>query len=134
MDVPVWLQIVMVLLAACQITEVVRHGALFQSARARIESLGPFFSDAINCGFCFSHWAAALATLLLVGHHLIRPILPVDPFLCALVWLSTTRGANLLNDLTRKWSRTPRRDGAPFPNFRLDESDAESTGPANSDE
>lgn len=122
MDVPVWLQIVMVLMAACQITETARHGALFQPLRARLESCSAFLNDAINCGFCFSHWAAALAVLLLVGHHL-WPITPVDPFLCTLVWLSATRGANLLNDLTKKWSRTPARDDVPLPDFSLKDCD-----------
>jgi len=112
MILPFWLQIVLAVFASCQITEVIRHGSIFAPLRARIEARGPFWADLIGCGFCLSHWASGFVTLvLLVGHYIMELFgYPMNPFVAVLVWLVVTRGSNLLNDLTKQWSRTPSGD------------------------
>ena len=108
MTVPFWFQVVLAAVSTCQLTETFRHGAIFSRARAWVESRGQFWDELVNCGFCFSHWAAAIAILLLSGHWLISPLgLAIDPFLAIMVWLTAIRGANLLNDFTKTWSRSP---------------------------
>lgn len=34
-----------------------------------------------------------------------------------MIWLTGIRGANLMNDLTKQWSRTPSRDGLMLPDL-----------------
>lgn len=109
MILPFWLQVIFAVFATCQLAEIVRHGSIFAPLRARIEARGPFWADLIGCGFCFSHWASGFVTLvLLVGHYIMESGgYPMNPFIIILIWLAVTRGSNLLNDLTKQWSRTP---------------------------
>ena len=99
----------LVALCACQLTEVVRHGSIFAPTRAYLEAKSDFLSKLISCGFCFSHWAAAVSICLLGLHYswVKVPVVPVDIFYGILLWLAATRVANLLNDFTKPWSRTP---------------------------
>lgn len=111
MNPPLWLQIVLAAVSACQLTETFRHGSILARFRAWLESRGPFWEELVGCGFCFSHWAAAIAVLLLLGHNLMDSAgFTYNPFLLTLVWLVVIRGANLLNDMTRQWSRSPSAD------------------------
>jgi len=108
MLIPVLLQLILVVLAAWHLTEVIRHGSLFSSFRAWIESRGSFWSELIDCGFCFSHWPAAVVVVLFAGHLVISSWgWELNPLFLLLLWLATVRLSNLLNDTTKKWNRTP---------------------------
>ena len=107
MLVPYWLLFVLAALTTCQITETVRHGSVFASFRAWVESRGDYWAELIGCGFCFSHWAGVIAALLVSGHLVFGSQISIDPFLFVLFWLSAVRSANLINDLTKAFSRTP---------------------------
>jgi len=109
--VDVWL-FVLSSLATCQLAETFRHGSIFSGIRAKIEAQGAMFSEWINCGFCFSHTAAFVITicaLFNLAAHSYGYI--VNPFNVLIFWLASVRCANLLNDITKPYSRTPSRDG-----------------------
>lgn len=128
MNVPSWLLIVLASVATCQLTETIRHGSIFAGLRARIEARGPLWSEWIGCGFCFSHSAAAMAVLLIAGHLVLSSRgWIVDPFVLALIWLTAVRGANLLNDLTKTWSRSPSGKDIDVDNVELHDGDPLST-------
>jgi hypothetical protein len=111
MDASLWFQLVLAIVSTCQLTETFRHSSLLRGLRAWVESRGPFWEELVGCGFCFSHWAAAIAVLLLSGHWIVSSAgLAFSPFLVIMLWLSAIRGANLLNDLTKQWSRSPSGD------------------------
>lgn len=102
------IDIVLLALAACHLTEVFRHGSIFDKVRAKLESINDFCNELVNCGFCFSHWASALVVFCLyVGHKWLESTWVVNPFILIIVWLTVTRLANLINDITKSISRTP---------------------------
>lgn len=113
--IPLWTLWAMTVLSTWQIGESIRHGSIFESFRARVESWRAPWPDWIQCGFCFSHASAAAATMLTVGHVLLatRYSWTFNVFTAALVWLSAIRAANTLNDVFKPWSRTPSRDTLP---------------------
>lgn len=89
-------------LAVAHAVEVWRHGKIFHGWRAwlEIEPLGNFVTSLMLCMFCLSLWVAAMLILFYAVPY-------VGPFV---VWsLAVTRLANLLNDLTHAWCRTPNR-------------------------
>jgi hypothetical protein len=104
---PTLLPLLLLPLASCQLTEVLRHGSIFGWARdaALWADELPWYARvpltplrALNCGFCFSHWATVICIgLVFCG----------EPGLWILAGLAATRVANLINDLTKPWSRTP---------------------------
>lgn len=128
------MEFVVAVLATWQIVEVWRHGALFASWRARVEiwdDLFPwgFLRDMLGCPFCLAVWAAfanvlILSTDTLSGMWLLRVWRTSDtlftqiPIILAItitklgfgfVWGSAiSRAANLCNDLTHRYCRTPR--------------------------
>ena len=71
---------------------------------------------AINCPYCFSHWAGLLACLML---WIAYPGIGLG--LSLLLWLPAVRLANTFNDLLGRRSRTPGRSENP----RLDEAGPE---------
>lgn len=97
-----WLSLIACGLAAWQAVEVWHHGALFTGARARVElwegGLFGFVRDVLLCPFCLSVWVATLAVALLW--------LGWPGFI--VYALAVARLANLGNDLTHRWCRTPR--------------------------
>lgn len=126
MNPPFWLQLVLVIASTCQLTEVFRHGAILARFRAWLESRGSFWEELVGCSFCFSHWAAALAVLLLLGHNLaVSMEFAYNPFLLMLIWLTATRGANLLNDLTKRWNRSPSADDVNVPLIEMTDDEPE---------
>ena len=98
-------------LATCAVVEVLHHGALFAGLRARLEARGGFWSELMDCPFCLTHWVAGGFALLLTGTacignssvQCVRVVLGLP-----LLWFAVVRGANLLNDITHHWNRTPR--------------------------
>lgn len=118
----IWFQLVLVIVSACQLTETFRHGSIFSRLRAWLENRGPFWEGLVTCGFCFSHWAAAIAILLFLLHNLmLAKGYILNPFFLILLWLTAIRGANLLNDLTKKWSRSPSSDRIPAIEIDMDD-------------
>lgn len=116
MNIPFWALMALTVATACQITDTFRHGSIFATIRARIEDRGPFLAEWIGCGFCFSHTAGFIAVSLAAGHiYATQQGYVMDPCLFALIWLATTKGSNLLNDVTKSWSRTPGSDLDPEP-------------------
>lgn len=105
----------MTALSTWQIGESVRHGSIFESLRARVESWRDPWPEWIQCGFCFSHAAAAAATLLAVGHVVAAAYCgwTFNVFTAALIWLSALRAANVMNDFFKPWTRTPSRTTLP---------------------
>lgn len=128
------LDLLITALATWQAIEVWHHGSIFAGIRARYELEDDFFSRLYQCPFCFSVWLAPFAVFVII-----LPLrLPGDdwPGACRLVWvmlvfiaklfvyaLAVARLANLGNDLTYKWCRTPR------PETELPEHGPEDTGP-----
>lgn len=93
----------LVILATCGITELARHATFVQHFRARIESMESspaWLRTLLACGFCLSHWCAILAVVLLfcggpIGYAL-------------LVGFAAVRGANLINDVMKRFNRSPK--------------------------
>lgn len=93
-------------MATWQAVEVWRHGSIFASARATAQAwtvatgVRGWLGRLLSCPFCLSVWVA-LATVLLwtVGHY---------PGQILVATLAAARLANVGNDLTHPWCRTPR--------------------------
>lgn len=118
-------EIVIAGLAVWQIIEIWRHGSLFAEPRARIELWDGVLGTLLRCGFCLAPWVAWL---------IVTPPLFLEPFLQSLddpwrrpglvainIWrwivygFAVSRLANLGNDLTHAWCRTPdRHHDVPF--------------------
>lgn len=91
-------------LATWQAVEVWHHSSLFLNWRAGIEADGGFRARVTECPFCLSHWVAGALMLLIT--------LTFFPWVFLLAWpvafLAVTRLANLGNDLTHPFTRTPK--------------------------
>lgn len=97
-------------LAVWQVVEVWHHSELSLGARRKAKAAVAGASGArafvlklISCPFCLSHWVAGIACLLLLlGEQ-------VSPWFSYLVWIfAATRVANLGNDLSYYYNRTPK--------------------------
>jgi len=104
------LSLLLLPLASCQLVETTHHGSIFgwlRDAARRVDGIPrgnlvlwglslPLRS--LNCPFCWSHWAAALCVGLVfcgtIGFWI-------------LAWLATVRASNLINDVLKKFCRTP---------------------------
>jgi hypothetical protein len=100
-------------LATSHAIEVWNHGSIFAGARSYWETNphGEFLSDLLSCMFCLSLWVGSAGVILwslaqAAGSSFL--MLPVYA-------LAITRGANLVNDLTRQWCRTPDRSDDDLP-------------------
>lgn len=100
------LELLLVALATWQTVEIWRHGSLFAVPRQWARELqtraapGPFFSQLLSCPFCLSPWVALFWSLATV-----RP-----EFYGPLFVLAATRLAQLGNDLSHDWCRSPAGD------------------------
>lgn len=109
--VEVVLTLAIAALAGSQVVETIHHGSIFGAFRdwtrdralSRIwvvAKLGELFS----CPFCFSHWTCAVMVIWLFS----------VPAGSLLVWpvyaFAATRVAQLINDLTSDFCRSPNRD------------------------
>jgi len=110
----IFIEIFVAALSAWALTEVIRHGSIFERQRAWLEARGGPIAEWIGCAFCFSHWAALLtsAGTLFVWEDVLWEWTTLVKLL--LVWLCAVRLANLGNDLTHKWCRTPREEEIEF--------------------
>jgi hypothetical protein len=98
-------ELIICALATWQAVEIYHHGSIFDSTRARIETYAAkgvygfdFIESLTTCPFCLSVWVAG-ATILL--QH--TPLWPINAILVV------SRLANLANDATCRFTRTPNR-------------------------
>lgn len=102
-------------LAGCQATEAWHHGSLFEALRARIRAildddsknwLLRKLAELLNCPFCLSHWTCGTAILVmfLAG--------PESLYRWPVYALAATRVAQLLNDWSHPFTRSPGGDGS----------------------
>jgi len=100
-----WVDLVILILATSEVVEVWRHGSLFAGRRAVVQELTPFhwWARLLDCPFCLSFWVALLLTLLsaVPGH-------AGEWIHVGVILLAVARGANLVNDLTYEYCRTPK--------------------------
>ena len=104
------LYFVVLALAVSEIVEIWHHSRLFAGLRAWLEvQYGPV-PELLLCPFCFSVWVAGAVFLLsqagdaLYAAHAEPWGLLIQLGLQA---LALARAANLLNDVTHRWCRTP---------------------------
>lgn len=119
-------------LAAWQAVEVWHHGAIFASARARVQAwpdagLRGFLAGLLLCPFCLSVWvgtaaAAAVWTDLPTGEAIPAWLgwLLAGAAKLFVSGLAASRLANLASDLTRGVCRTPNRSAAVLPGAAAD--------------
>jgi len=112
-------ELVIAALATWEIIEIWRHGSIFADRRAyaQAEGYGHFLRRLLDCGFCLSPWVAFL--LVLCPLTLSLAVDPPRHWLAGSVWaffllwryavyaFAVARLANLGNDLTHSWCRTP---------------------------
>jgi hypothetical protein len=93
-------------LATWQIVEIWRHSQLTAGSRAAIETRSDMVAGWLSCPFCLSPWVALFC---FAGLTLTQGIWFVgDVFTMVISSLATSRLANLGNDLTYSWNRTPK--------------------------
>jgi hypothetical protein len=102
------LQLLILALGTWQTVEVLHHSKIMYPLRKvekdTYEATGDIIAEAWGCPFCLSHWVAAGYAL-----GLISPLTSVVSWW--LLVLSAVRLANLGNDLTWNYCRTPRYEG-----------------------
>jgi hypothetical protein len=104
-------QLILWVLAVNQAGEIWHHGQIAARLRAEVEVGTGFIARLAGCPWCLSVWLAlAVAGMGLLAANLIEPW---SSLLQWPVWaLGVSRGANLVNDLTYAYSRTPRDTGS----------------------
>ena len=96
-----WLELLIGVLAVAECIEVARHGSVwpFAGLRAWAQVSNVWLARLWRCGFCLAPWTAA-GILLAWGWQ--------DPVSRGLIAaLAVARAANLLNDLTYAYCRSP---------------------------
>lgn len=94
--------IIVIALCGAALTELVFHASFLREFRIKQETGNGKLKYLIRCPYCVSHWAALLATLLVVFH--IRWIYWIA------LWLAATRLSNIIHDLIGSRSRSPKQD------------------------
>ena len=102
-----WLDFIILIFALNGMVECWWHSdmPLIANIRARLQAGSGFFGQLGRCPWCSSHWVGMFILVVL--------FLPGLwfwwwPGRVVLLWLAIVRGANLLNDCTHKFHRTPR--------------------------
>jgi len=95
------------ILACSQVVEVWNHGSIFATRRAKLALSDSWLASLLRCMFCLSIWVGWLAALSVLAANLL-PDLYACPIRLFGYGLAISRAANLLNDLTHDWSRTPK--------------------------
>jgi hypothetical protein len=116
------LLLIIAALATWEIIEIWRHSSIMADFRARTELWDNKLGQLVNCPFCLAPWVAlwVLVPLLLPEPRLDVQTLFYWPSLIGwmgaglwywIVWgFAVARLANLGNDLTHKWCRTPHEE------------------------
>ncbi len=94
---------IILVLATSQVVETYHHGSIFAGLRTRIE-LWPdgFWYGLLTCMFCLSHWVSLVDVIGWAFNPFGIPRFVLTAF-------AVTRGAQLVNDLSHSWCRTPNR-------------------------
>jgi hypothetical protein len=122
-------------LAVWHVVEVWHHSSLFAGWRAWFEVQDNLLARMVLCPFCLSMWVAFLATPFAMPK--IEPAKPFGGDALAWVWYATqsagfmllvafaiARLANLGNDLSHSYCRTPKETGVPAdPNSGIEKRD-----------
>ena len=97
-------------LATWQIVEIWHHSSIMAGPRARAEAWSNTTADLLGCPFCLSVWVALVSITLLRCDAAEGTIWAALFGLLKLpVWaFAASRLANLGNDLTKKYCRTPK--------------------------
>jgi hypothetical protein len=110
-----WLEIAVAALATWQAVEVWHHGSIFAGARAWMELKTGFWMRLLLCPFCLTVWVSTAFVLVLMTERQGTP----EGWFTFIIWapfyllrmfvygLAVARLANLGNDLTHRWCRTP---------------------------
>lgn len=100
------IDLLVAILACNQVVEIWNHGSIFATRRAMIAVSDGWFASLLRCMFCLSVWVGWLVALSVLIANLLPDLfaLPIRTFGYG---LAISRGANLLNDLTHEWLRTP---------------------------
>lgn len=95
--------LIILVLATSQIIETYHHGSIFAPVRARIETWPyGFWYGLLTCMFCLSHWVSLVDVVGWVFNPFGIPHVVLTAF-------AVTRGAQLVNDWSHHWCRTPNR-------------------------
>jgi len=78
----------------------IRNWAIVKKTELMLENKSNKFIEMLICVFCISHWIALFVSILITFFH-------HDFILTFLYTVIFVRGANLLNDIFYKYSRTP---------------------------
>ena len=94
------------ILACSQVVEIWNHGSIFATRRAKVSLSDSWIATLLRCMFCLSVWVGWLAALTV----LVADLLP--DFYALVVrtifyGFAISRAANLLNDYSKPFSRTP---------------------------
>lgn len=106
-------------LAVWQIIEIWHHSHLMAGLRARTDLWEGFFGQLVGCPFCLSPWVSLIVVAALFSGFWLadesggdQPIVGyclLSPFLA----FAVARLANIGNDLSHSYCRTPRDNGLP---------------------
>lgn len=110
MDLTPW-QLLVAALATWQAVEVYHHSHLFASVRARAELLENKVGELLACPFCLSVWVGFVAVISIqadVEEQNLWTWLLVVVVKVFGYGLAVARVANLANDITYRWCRTPK--------------------------
>jgi len=116
-----WIELLVLVLAVNEMIELLRHGEgpghLLARFRAFLDESSSGIARMLRCGFCLAPWLGGalvcwLYWLLPNYYEATDHSPPVDPQAIRLTWISLyglaiARAANLLNDVTHRWHRTP---------------------------
>lgn len=105
-------------LAVNQICEIWHHGEIFSDFREWITAEPDFIGRLTSCMFCMSVWVAAYCVITWFGSPVLdkwlSSLIGNDIFIFSAIFktptivFATSRTAQLINDLTHSWHRTPK--------------------------
>lgn len=102
--------------ATWQAVEIWHHSAIMATPRAYAQTIEGFLGRLLTCPYCLSVWVGGVfallgtvALLLCAGGHVLAALLVLLPSQV----LAVSRLANLFNDLSRPFCRTPKENKLP---------------------
>lgn len=98
-------------LAVNQVVEILRHSELFAEQRAYAEVSDSFFCRLFRCPWCLSVWVGGFFATMFAGYILSNPMglgAYGELLLVPALAFAFSRGANIINDVGRRYNRTPR--------------------------
>jgi hypothetical protein len=105
------LDLIIAVLATMAMTEVLLHDHRLDTVKLVIEVNGPtWLNQLVNCGWCLSHWSAAIVTACVFLPDLVTASAWCYPRY-AVIWLAVTRAANISHDVTRKFTKRYKEHG-----------------------